>query len=49
MVAAVAAAVLIWHGWLVAPAAGFSEGLKAVARVGEDEYYASHHDGNAIV
>jgi WD40 repeat protein len=46
MVAAVAAAVM---GLLFPPAAGFSEGLKAVARVGEDAYYASHHDGNAIV
>ena len=36
-------------GLLFPPAAGFSEGLKAVARVGEDAYYASHHDGNAIV
>ena len=31
------------------PVTGFSEGLKAVARVGEDTFYASHHDGNAII
>ena len=34
---------------LAAPAAGFSEGLKAVTRVAESTYFVSHHDGNVLV